>query len=418
MRLFLLEFTESLRIAWEQVNAHRMRALLTALGVIIGIVAVTLMGTAIRGIDKGFANNLQMLGTDIFYIQQWPWSDPGDDWFKYRNRKLLEPNYAEQVNAIAGSTPDSHILAAVPTVEQWWTIERGELWLRDVSTHGTLPDYPLVSTANIAEGRFFTETEERSAASVAVIGSEVAEILFPGISPVGLTVKMQGLNFTVIGVYEKQGNFLGLVSFDRRIVIPLKTMRKFYTGNWGVSILIKARENAPLNLVEDEIEGAMRRVRALKPGAANDFEINRSAALEERLAPTKRSIALGGIFITGLSLFVGAIGIMNITFVSVKERTREIGTRRALGARKRAILMQFLTEAVVICIIGGIVGILITSIMQILAGRIFPQLPIGFSADLVLVGLLVSVTTGLIAGFAPALTASKMDPAVAIRHEN
>lgn len=418
MRLFLLEFTESLRIAWEQVNAHRMRALLTALGVIIGIVAVTLMGTAIRGIDKGFASNLQMLGTDIFYIQQWPWSDAGDDWFKYRNRKQLQTKYADQVNTIISNTPDSTILAAVPTVEQWWTIEYEDLWLKDVSTHGTLANYPLVSTANIIEGRFFTDTEERAGASVVVIGSEVAEALFPGISPVGQLVKMQGMNFTVIGVYEKQGSFLGLVSFDRRLVVPLKTMRKFYTGNWGVSILIKARENVPLDLVEDEIEGIMRQVRVLKPGAPNDFEINRSEALEKRLAPTKRAIALGGIFITGLSLFVGAIGIMNITFVSVKERTREIGTRRALGAKKRAILMQFLTEAVVICLIGGVVGIILTSILQVIAGRIFPQIPIGFSADLVVAGLLVSVTTGLIAGFAPALSASKMDPAVAIRHEN
>lgn len=418
MRSFMLELIESVRIAWEQVNAHRMRALLTALGVIIGIVAVTLMGTAIRGIDKGFSSNLQMLGTDIFYIQQWPWSDAGDDWFKYRNRKHLEPRYADEVNTIAASTPDSLILASVPTVEQWWTIEREDLWLRDVSTHGTLADYPFVSTANIAEGRFFTDTEERSGASVIVIGSEIAEVLFPGISPVGLTVKMHGLHFTVVGVYEKQGSFLGLVSFDRRAVIPLRTMRKFYTGNWGVSILIKAREGADLTLADNEIEGAMRRVRALQPGAPNDFEINRSAALEARMAPTKRAIALGGIFITGLSLFVGAIGIMNITFVSVKERTREIGTRRALGARKRAILMQFLTEAVTICLIGGVIGIVLTSILQVVAARLFPQIPIGFSFDLVVAGLLVSVTTGLAAGFAPALAASKMDPAVAIRHEN
>ena len=168
---------------------------------------------------------------------------------------------------------------------------------------------------------------------------------------------------------------------------------------------------------EDELTGIMRRVRGLPPEKKDDFSINEQQALKSTLDPIKNSIAIAGLFITGLSLFVGAIGIMNITFVSVKERTKEIGTRKALGARRRTILLQFLIESTALCLLGGLIGLCFAYLMCFLIGAAFPSFPIHFSSDLVVVSMIVAVFTGLISGFAPAWSASRLDPVTALRYE-
>jgi len=199
--------------------------------------------------------------------------------------------------------------------------------------------------------------------------------------------------------------------------MPLPAFQKYFSAKSDSDILVKVKDKTKLAEAKDELTGVMRRVRGLPPEKKDDFSINEQQALKSTLDPIKNSIAIAGLFITGLSLFVGAIGIMNITFVSVKERTREIGTRKALGARRRTILLQFLIESTSLCLLGGFIGLGFAYVMCSGIGKAFPSFPIQFSLGLVLVSMAVSILTGLFSGFAPAWSASRLDPVAALRYE-
>ncbi|EDY81349.1 efflux ABC transporter, permease protein [Verrucomicrobiia bacterium DG1235] len=422
IRRLVNDLEESARIAGEQLGEHKVRSLLTALGVIIGVWAVILIGVGMNGLDTGFKNSLSMLGDDHFYIEKFPWRDVGDDWRTYIRRPNFEARYAEDLNDIISDTPNTGLLLAVPTV----TFNRG-ISFEDRSADriqftATNADFGFVNTADIAEGRFFTTTEASSGQNVVILGSGVVKALFPDEeeSILGKRVKIARIQFTVIGVLEEQGAFLGLQSFDNQAIIPLPTARKFFVGGrrWnGTSIRVVKKPETDREAARDEIIGAMRRVRGLLPNEENDFEVNASDAVEDTIGPVKAGIAIAGFVITGLALFVGAIGIMNITFVSVKERTKEIGTRRAIGARRSSILTQFLMEAVSICLLGGLVGLLLAFFSKAVLDHFAPNFPASFSINLMILAVSLSVTTGILSGFVPALMASRLEPANALRHE-
>ncbi|MBN2233524.1 MAG: ABC transporter permease [Opitutales bacterium] len=421
MRRSWYELAEAIRIALEQVNVHRMRSLLTALGVIIGIVAVTLMGTAIKGIDIGFRDSLSMLGNDVFYVEKFPWKDVGDEWMMYRNRPNMKSSYADDLNQIIAGTTDSNLVIAVPTVGSRQRIDRDQRNIGGVEVIGTNSDFTLINTGDIEHGRFFTDNEALAGRNVIVLGYDVANTLFPeGVEQaVGKDVRVRNIRFRVVGVFARQGSFLGLQSFDSNGVIPLLSLRKFFVNRWWDTTTIRVKKHPDATIAEarDEIIGAMRRVRGLEPGEAEDFEVNQSDMIEKQLGPVKMGIAVAGFFVTGLALFVGAIGIMNITFVSVKERTREIGTRRAVGARRRAILLQFLVESCMICLLGGLVGLGCSWGIKSVVMKVAPHFPLVMSMELIVLAVLIAVGTGLVSGFAPAFQAARLDPAEALRHE-
>ena len=410
------EIVESFRIAAGVIRAHKMRSILTALGVIIGIIAVTLMGSAIGGIETGFERSLSVIGDDVLYVEKWPWHHV-DDWWNYRNRRRMEVHYADDLNRIIAVTPKSQLVVAVPTMNTMRNVKYGDMNVRSVFTQGTTVDFLQTSTTSFREGRFFTEPESRGGANVVVLGYDVAEALFPNQSALEKTVLIDGTPFRVIGVWSRMGTFLGLFSFDNYACVPLQAFMKAFSARLDTSIRVKVRDKDRLEAAKDELTGDMRRVRGLRPEQPNDFEVNEQGSVRSTLGPIKAGIAMAGLFVTGLALFVGAIGIMNITYVSVKERTREIGTRKAVGARRRTILLQFLIEAISICLIGGAVGLVISWLMCTAAAAAFPSLPLRFSLSLVMTGLIVSTITGIFSGFAPALSASRLDPIEALRYE-
>ncbi len=410
------ELTESVRIAVAQIRANKMRSVLTALGVIIGIVAVTLMGTAIKGIDTGFQNSLAMLGNDIFYVEKWPWFG-AEDWWNYINRPNIRITDAERLNRIIENTPDSLLEVAVPRAGRGCSVKFGDGRVDGIFAFGTTADYARITTVDIAEGRLFNEVEANAGRAVCVLGYTVAEALFPRQSALGQTVILDGHPCTVIGIFAKQGEFLGLFSFDNQVVMPITAFAKMFGARRGAQLQVKVADKTKMAAAKDELIGAMRRVRGQLPGERDNFTVNEQQAFKAQIDPIIYSIFIAGLFITGLSLFVGAIGIMNITFVSVKERTKEIGTRKAIGARRRTILLQFLIEAVSISLIGGVVGLGVAYLVFLGIHFQMPNFPAQFSVLLVLLGMGMSVLAGVLAGFVPAWGASRLDPVVALRYE-
>ncbi|NTV61017.1 MAG: FtsX-like permease family protein [Chlorobiaceae bacterium] len=416
-RQFRYETLESLRMAIFQIGANKTRSFLTALGVIIGIVSITMMGTAINGIDLGFEKSLAMIGYDVIYVQKSPWSTMGQ-WWRFRNRPDLKTRYAEQINRIISTNPQSELLLAVPQISTYQASAKyRDRILEQIFALGTNGDYPRTASGSLTTGRFFTPGESAGDEMVCVIGDDVSSGLFPNESALGKTIQLKNSKVRVIGIYKKQGKFLGLFSFDNQVVMPVGTFEKIYGKEMFVTIRVKIRDEKQVVPAKEELLGIMRKIRRLPPGKEEDFSINEQKAFKSQLDPIKNGIAMAGIFITGMSLFVGAIGIMNITFVSVKERTKEIGLRKALGARRRTILLQFLIESVMICLIGGIVGLVTAFSITMAIETFMPEFPVRFSPVLVLASLAVSVTTGVFSGLAPAVTASRLDPADSLRYE-
>ena len=376
------------------------------MGIIIGVLSVTLMGTLISGLDRSFESSMSMLGKDILYVSRYEWfSDM--EWWEVRNRPRMLPEYVDKIKKRS-----QYALAVAPVMQRGASLSLDDKNTR-TEIFGTNEDYMETISSNISNGRFFTKNEDRSGARVTVIGDGIREAFFGDQNPIGEYIKIDGVKFRIIGVLEKQGKFLGLFSVDKQAILPFGAYKRIFSRRGWMRLSVKV---PPEKLDEglDEITSVMRHIRGLKPNEKNDFAINQTKAFEKQYTALKVAIGGTGLFITLLSLIVGGIGIMNIMFVSVKERTREIGIRKAIGATSGMIMGQFLMEAVTICLFAGIIGILLAYLFSYFINQFFPStLPISLS----IIAMLMSMIVGVISGFVPSYRAAKLDPIDSLRYE-
>jgi len=401
-------FWENLRISLSSIFSNKSRSILTALGIIIGVLSVTLMGTLISGLDRTFEKSMAGFRSDVLMISRMEWFSGDVDWWEMRNRPRIREEYGEKL-----LERSQFVEAVAPVSERGGSIIRGDRRI-DSRFFGTTTDYLATNTSvEVERGRFFSDGEQRSGARVLVIGGDVADALFPDEDPLDKYVKIGNYKFRVIGILKKMGKFMGLFSMDNQATMPLGTYKRLYARRGWMTMRVKLNTDQA-DLAREEVRGIIRQLRRLKPTEKDDFGINQSSTLEAQYKAIKLAIGGTGLFITALSLIVGGIGIMNIMFVSVKERTREIGVRKALGATQTMILGQFLMEAVMICLIAGLMGMGLAYGLSFIIDKFFPSaMPIGLAIG----SIILSVIIGVVSGLVPSYQAARLDPIDALRYE-
>ena len=400
---------EYLLMAWVAIISHKMRSFLTTLGIFIGVTTIITIWTTIQGLNNYINSTLSEIGSSVVYVEKFPWVITGD-FFKYRNRKEVTWNEYEAIERY--STLADYV---TPQVGSQKVVGYREKKFEQIPVLGTTEDFLETASTVPAEGRFFTELDVRNRVPVCVLGDELAKQLFEGADPLGNRITIDGLKYRVIGVLEKQGEFFGQ-SRDNYAIVPIGTFRNVFGGHRGLQIAVMTKNTEAVEDMKEELRGILRKERKVKPDDEDDFAINEMTQLTSFYSSATSTLYAIIIVIAAVSLLVGGIGITNIMLVSVTERTREIGLRKAVGAKRINVLSQFLIESVAISSIGGFIGIFI----GIFGGSIVLNLmkvTTGVSFSSVLVGFGFSTLVGVISGFYPAFKASNMNPIDSLRYE-
>jgi len=405
----LSELRESVVAAFRALRANLLRSTLTTLGIIVGVTAVISIVSLIQGLDRSFTQSLAGLGTNVSYIRKYPWIITMDFW-KYRNRRDITLEQAELLVDQVTLAEAAAITAGSSLPIKW-----RERTAPMVGVEGHIPSGRIVHNLDPLVGRFFTQIELTERRQVIILGYSVWDNLFEGRDPIGQRVRVGGQPFTVIGILPERGSILG-EDQDNVAIIPLYTLLKSFGARRSMTPTLLSATAEQIPLVEDEARGIMRRIRQVPPGAEDDFAINR----QQMLVDIFRSLTIGlfavMVGVAGLALLVGGIGIMNIMLVSVTERTREIGIRKSVGAKRRDILWQFLVESVVVSGVGGVIGMGLGLAIAFTIAAVSP-LPAAAPPWAIALGLGFSSAVGLFFGLYPASKAARLDPIEALRYE-
>lgn len=400
-------------MALNALVVNKLRTFLSLLGITIGILSIISVFTVVDSMERNVRESVQSLGDNVIYIQKWPWTfGPGYPWWKYYRRPLPSPKEMEMVRKRSKTAAAVCFMASRNS-----TVEYLNNSLENVAMVAVSPDYDKIKSFELVQGRYVTLFEFEGGRNVAVIGSTVAEGLFGEASAVGKTIKVKGRKIKVIGVFDKEGDSMFGNSLDEQILLPIEFGRNFMDirrERFNPFIMAEAKEGITNQQLIDELRGIMRSIRRLSPKADDNFALNEVSLISSQLDSLFGMIGFAGGLIGIFAVLVGGFGIANIMFVSVKERTNIIGIQKALGAKNYFILFQFLFESVILCLIGGSIGLLIVFFGGLAAGNAL-EMDLLLTFENITMGLGISVGIGLIAGIIPAGIAAAMNPVDAIR---
>ena len=411
--ILLRIFLESFRFAWHAIVSDKLRTFLSLLGVTIGILAVITVFTIVDSLEKNVRDSINKLGSDVIYIQKWPWgaSDDGEyKWWDFMSRPEVEIG---EMKKLASKSKKAEAIAFMISANR--TLKYCNNSVEGVGVMAVSFDWKSIRSFDLAYGRYFTEQEIDGAKNYVILGHTIALSLLNNLDNVGEVIKIKGEKATVIGVFSKEGEDITGNSLDDAVVVPVTFGYKLMNKRWSnPTIIAKAKTDVSNEELRYELTGVMRSLRRLKPKMSDNFAMNEISLISSQLDSVFSVISLAGWIIGGFSILVGGFGIANIMFVSVKERTKQIGIQKSLGAKNSFILYQFLFESIFLCLIGGILGLTLVFLLTQFVSNFFD-----FSIDLthenIALGLSVSVIIGIISGIVPALSASKLDPVEAIR---
>lgn len=410
----MIIYKENLAMALDTIVSHKFRSFLTVLGIIIGIVVVVLVGSILTGLKENVVSQIEEFGTNNIYVFHMSTMSIGRRPQEEMKRKPLTVDDAEAIKEQCPSVEDvSWEGLSIRTSMQ--VSYKGQR-MRSPDFVGVPANYANVVNIKLDKGRFFTESEDAHRMAVVVIGADAAEAMFTNTDPLGKQILINDHPFTVLGVTEKSKTSLLGGGLDNAILVPYRTQKKLMPWEEMLVLCVEARSGLRDKAME-EIEGLLRIRRRLKPSEDNNFDLTSAERIGEQLDSLMLAVSVGAIAISSVGLLVGGIGVMNIMLVSVTERTQEIGIRKAIGATRRDIVLQFLFEAMTLSGVGGILGIILALAISALVVAIFPVLPSSIPLWSVIAGITVSVAIGLIFGVWPARKAAQLDPIDALRYE-
>ncbi len=403
---------ESYLFALQSLLSNKLQTTLSLLGITIGIFSVISVFTLIDSLEFKIRNSINSLGNNVMYVQKWPWIFGNYPWWKYYQRP--EPTLKE-ANALRSKLKDAKSVGFMVSLRK--PVQYNDNRIESATIVAASLEYQQIFDFDFQKGRYFSPLESKSGKPVTIIGNDIAQSLFDHLNPIGKKIKIFGRKLTVIGVFKKQGEDMFGQSHDSRILIPINFARNVInlrSSRINPTIMVIGDKGVANEQLSDEIRSILRAYHRLKPAADDDFAINEISKLNSNFDGIFKTIGIAGWFIGGLSLLVGGFGIANIMFVSVRERTSQIGIQKALGAKNFFILLQFLFESVFLSLFGGILGLLVV-FFSVLIARYGFHFELVMTFGNIVLGIMVSLLIGLIAGLIPAYMASKLSPVEAIR---
>jgi putative ABC transport system permease protein len=400
-------------MALQELKVNKLRTFLSLFGITIGIFCIIGVLATIDSLKTKISNDLSGLGNNTIFVDKWDYNGgPEYPWWKFVKRpsmKIDEMDFIQKRSSLA-----SNIAFFVSTTA---TFSYEENQLKGVNLYGVTGDFNKIQTFNIGKGRYFNETDFNRGVPFCVIGDKVAEELFgKSEKALGKTISYGGRRLQIIGVVEKQGSsMIGGFDYDKATIVPYYYYASIFNpDNNNPYIIVQAKPGIPSKALQDELNGIMRQLRKLSPTQEDNFTCNDVAQFKDQIESVFGSINKGGWAIAGLSLLVGAFGVANIMFVTVRERTSQIGLKKAIGAKSSTILYEFLLESAFLCIVGGLVGLLLVWLLTVALGAVLP-FPIFIAPSIIALALSICIILGMIAGIIPASIAAKMNPVDAIR---